>query len=87
MPCPDVCLLSLSLTVIGADIMDSTSQSTLGFGRLKEEKTWFELDHAQRKHFDAVKTFNEYLREEYHNVAELMWRSGQNRFYGDLPQR
>ena len=43
------------LTVIGADIMDSTSQNTMGFGRLKEERTWFELDHVQRKHFDAVK--------------------------------
>ena len=46
---------SLAPTVIGADIMDSTSQNTFGFGRLKEEKTWFELDHIQRKHFDAVK--------------------------------
>ena len=35
--------------------MDSTSQNTMGFGRLKEERTWFELDHVQRKHFDAVK--------------------------------
>ena len=35
----------------------------------------------------SMQTFNEYLREEYHNVAELMWRSGQNKFYGDLPQR
>lgn len=41
--------------MIGADIMDSTSQNTMGFGRLKEERTWFELDHVQRKHFDAVK--------------------------------
>ena len=41
--------------MIRADIMDSTSQNTMGFGRLKEERTWFELDHVQRKHFDAVK--------------------------------
>jgi len=79
--------VAMPCDLIGADIMDSTSQNTFGFGRLKEEKTWFELDHIQRKHFDAVKTFNEYLREEYHNVAELMWKSGQNKFYGELPQR
>ncbi len=73
--------------MIGADILDSTSQNTFGFGRLKEENTWFELDRLQRKHFDAVQSMNHYLREEYHNVAELMWRSGRDKFYGDLPKR
>jgi hypothetical protein len=73
--------------VIGADNLDSTGQNTFGFGRLREDPTWFELDHMQRKHFDAVKSLNEYLREEYHNVAELMWKSGQDKFYGELPKR
>lgn len=67
--------------------MDSTNQNTFSFGRLKEDPTWFELDRLQRQHFDAVKTFNEYLREEYHSISDLMWKSGQSNFYGDLPER
>ena len=51
-----------SILVIGADILDSTNQNTFTFGRLKEEPTWFELDRIQRNHFEAVQTFNEYLR-------------------------
>ena len=73
--------------VIGADILDSTNQNTFSFGRLKEEPTWFELETAQRSHFEAVKGLNEYLREEYHAIQDLVWNSGQSRFYGDLPKR
>ena len=76
-----------SFPVIGADILDSTNQNTFSFGRLKEDPTWFELDHLQRKHFDAIQMFNGYLREEYHAVQDLMWKSGQDSFYGDIPQR
>ena len=74
-------------SVIGADILDSTNQNTFSFGRLKEEPTWFELDHVQRRHFDAIQTFNEYLREEYHAIQDLLWRSGGGSMYGSLPER
>ena len=72
---------------IGADILDSTYQNTFSFGRLKEEPTWFELDRLQRKHFDSIKTFNEYLREEYHSLQDLLWNSGQSSLFGELPKR
>ena len=72
---------------IGADVLDSTYQNTFSFGRLKEEPTWFELDHIQRKHFESIQTFNEYLREEYHGLQELLWKSGQSYLFGDLPKR
>ena len=58
--------------MIGADIMDSTSQNTMGFGRLKEEKTWFELDHIQRKHFDAVKGGVEIMIYDSHSEKCIM---------------
>ncbi len=73
--------------MIGADILDSTNQNTFSFGRLKEDPTWFELDHIQRKHFDAIQTFNGYLREEFHAVQDLLWRSGLGNLYGSLPER
>ena len=78
---------SLLYLAIGADILDSTYQNTFSFGRLKEEPTWFELDRLQRKHFESIKTFNEYLREEYHSLQDLLWNSGQSSLFGELPQR
>ncbi len=30
---------------------------------------------------------NEYLREEYHAVHHILWKSGSNLFYGELPER
>ena len=74
-------------TGIGADILDSTNQNTFTFGRLKEENSWFELDHIQRKHFDSVQLFNGYLREEFHAIHHVLWTSGSNAIYGDLPDR
>ena len=79
--------IAMPCNSIGADILDSTNQNTFSFGRLQEDDTWFELDSIQRQHFNSVRDFNEYLREEYHAVQDLMWRSGQSSFYGDLPQR
>ena len=76
-----------SFTGIGADILDSTNQNTFTFGRLKEENSWFELDHIQRKHFDSVQLFNGYLREEFHAIHHVLWTSGSNAIYGDLPER
>ncbi len=73
--------------VIGADILDSTNQNAFTFGRLKEQKTWFELDTIQRSHFEAVQTVNNYLREEYHAIHDVLWRSGVESFYGSLPER
>ena len=74
-------------TGIGADILDSTNQNTFTFGRLKEENSWFELDHIQRKHFDSIQLFNGYLREEFHAIHHVLWTSGSNAIYGDLPER
>ena len=72
---------------MGADILDSTNQNTFTFGRLKEENTWFELDRLQRQHFDSIKMFNAYLREEFHAIHHLLWKSGSNALYGELPER
>ena len=46
-------VLALS-PVIGADILDKTNTNAYTFGRLREEPTWWELEEAQRIHFDEV---------------------------------
>ncbi|XP_075981825.1 endoplasmic reticulum-Golgi intermediate compartment protein 2 [Anticarsia gemmatalis] len=72
---------------IGADILDSTSQSVFGFGELQEEDTWFELTQEQQDAFDAVKYINSYLREEYHSIKDLLWKKGHGSVRGTIPAR
>ena len=71
---------------IGADILDSTNQNVFSFGILQEEDTWFELDSNQRMHFDYMQHLNSYLREEYHSIAEILYKSEQTMSY-NFPTR
>ena len=72
---------------LGADVLDSTNQNTFTYGRLREDPAWFDLDRLQRKHFDSIQMFNEYLREEYHLVQDLLWNSGHESILGPIPAR
>ncbi|XP_058121151.1 endoplasmic reticulum-Golgi intermediate compartment protein 2 [Anopheles ziemanni] len=71
---------------IGADILDSTSQNVFSFGILQEEDTWFELCPSQRIHFDFMQHHNSYLRNEYHSVAEILYKSDHAVVYS-MPER
>lgn len=72
---------------LGADILDSTSQSVFGFGELQEEDTWFDLTQEQKDAFDAVKYLNSYLREEYHSLWQLLWKKGHGSVRATIPPR
>jgi hypothetical protein len=67
--------------------LDSTGQNVLQFGNLEQEDTWFELSPQQRQYFDGMRHVNSYLREEFHAIQELLWRSGQSTLFGDMPKR
>jgi len=79
--------VAMPCDLIGADILDKTGQNAFSFGRLREEPTWWELDEGQRNHFDEVQRLNQYLREEYHQLQDLLWQSGFSKLYADLPPR
>lgn len=79
--------VAMPCDLIGADILDKTSQNAFTFGRLREEPTWWELEDAQRTHFDEVQRLNQYLREEYHQLQDMLWQSGFKKLYADLPDR
>ncbi|XP_043676686.1 endoplasmic reticulum-Golgi intermediate compartment protein 2 isoform X3 [Vespula pensylvanica] len=72
---------------IGADILDSTNQNLVGYDTLEEEDTWWELSLEQRSHFEALKHMNSYLREEYHAIHELLWKSNQITLHSEMPKR
>lgn len=63
---------------IGADILDGTNQNTFSFGVIEEEDVWWNLDLNQRQHFDYMNHLNRYLTEEYHSVAEIMYKTNEH---------
>lgn len=79
--------IAMPCSNIGADILDSTSQSVFGFGELQEDDTWWELTQEQQDAFDAVKYLNSYLREEYHSVWQLLWKKGHGSVRATIPER
>ncbi|GAB0088058.1 endoplasmic reticulum-Golgi intermediate compartment protein 2 [Sergentomyia squamirostris] len=84
--------INIDLTVatpcprIGADILDSTHTNVFSAGRLEEEDTWWDLDSNQLAHFEYVKYLNSYLREEYHSLAHILYKS-DSRQYSTMPKR
>ncbi|XP_071543328.1 endoplasmic reticulum-Golgi intermediate compartment protein 2 isoform X3 [Panulirus ornatus] len=72
---------------VGADVLDMTGQQVMTFGSLNMEDTWWALDPDQRIHFEGVQRVNSYLREQFHSVHELLWRSGYTNIFGDMPRR
>ena len=72
---------------IGADVLDSTGQSVVSFGQLQEEDTWFELSPKQKNHFIAAQRLNSMLREKTGGIQQLLWKSGYERIFGDMPER
>lgn len=72
---------------VGADVLDSTNQNMIGHESLEEEDTWWELTQEQRAHFEALKHMNSYLREEYHAIHELLWKSNQVTLFSEMPKR
>lgn len=45
------------------------------FGELKTDDTWWEMTKEQQQHFDKMREFNAYLREEYHSMKDILWMS------------
>jgi hypothetical protein len=72
---------------IGADVLDSTGQSVVSFGHLTEENTWFELSPRQRNHFEAAQRLNSILRDKPHGIQQLLWKSGYQNLFGEMPSR
>lgn len=72
---------------IGADILDQTGQDVFSYGKLKEEPAFFDLSPRQQEYLDFTQQVNDYLRQEYHALQEMMWRSDRPTIRGGMPPR
>jgi len=71
--------LNIDITVaspcdsIGADIVDTTGQNMMLFGEMITDDTWWDMTEEQKVHFDQMRVINEYLREDYHSMKDILW--------------
>ena len=57
--------------------MDSTNkQSFYNYGNLEEKETFFKLNSKQKSRWDQMRQYNTFIRNEHHNIHQLMWKPG-----------
>lgn len=79
-------VLFILFAVVGADVVDSTSQNVLKFGELEEEYVHFDLSTSQRAYFNAKSRLNSYLREQYHSLRDVLWKNDFINMYSEMPK-
>lgn len=72
---------------IGADIVDVTNQESRKFGNFNLKDTWFQLSPNQQTHFEEVRRLNNYLREKFHSLRDILWKAGYTSYYNFMPER
>lgn len=63
---------------IGADALDQTGQDTQTFGSLTMDNTHYALSERQQMYRQITQQVNQYMKNEYHAIQELMWLSNHN---------
>jgi len=63
---------------IGADALDQTGQDTQTFGSLAMDNTHYALSPIQKSYSEITRSVNQYMKQEYHAIQELLWLSGHN---------
>jgi len=58
----------------GVDLMDETRQDVFAYGTLQREGTWWTMPQAEREEFERMQHLNSFLREEYHSIADIMFK-------------
>lgn len=54
--------------------MDETQQDVFAYGTLQREGTWWALPEKERLQFERMQHMNTFLREEYHSVADILFK-------------
>lgn len=72
---------------IAADIVDVTNQDGEKFGSFQKEDTWFELDPESSQQFDEIRRINLHLRDQYHSLRNVIWKSGYMSYLSPITER
>ncbi|EDV99970.1 endoplasmic reticulum-Golgi intermediate compartment protein 2 [Drosophila grimshawi] len=70
----DITVAMPCASLSGVDLMDETQQDVFAYGSLQREGVWWQMADADRRHFQSMQMTNHYLREEYHSVANILFK-------------
>ncbi|XP_064634908.1 endoplasmic reticulum-Golgi intermediate compartment protein 2-like isoform X2 [Lineus longissimus] len=78
--------VAMTCDLLGADVVDLTGANAESFGSLKEEPAYFELSPLQRQYQQTIQHVNNYIRQEYAAMHEILWKTGYGGMSG-MPAR
>ncbi|XP_055910259.1 endoplasmic reticulum-Golgi intermediate compartment protein 2 isoform X2 [Eupeodes corollae] len=70
----DITVAMPCTSLSGVDLMDETQQDVFAYGTLQREDTWWEMSDEEKSNFELVQHMNIFLREEYHSVADILFK-------------
>ncbi|XP_032582594.1 endoplasmic reticulum-Golgi intermediate compartment protein 2 [Drosophila sechellia] len=70
----DITVAMPCASLSGVDLMDETQQDVFAYGTLQREGVWWEMSEHDRLQFQAIQIQNHYLREEFHSVADVLFK-------------
>ncbi|KAH8286741.1 hypothetical protein KR018_004461 [Drosophila ironensis] len=70
----DITVAMPCASLSGVDLMDETQQDVFAYGTLQREGVWWEMSDQDRLQFQAIQIQNHYLREEFHSVADVLFK-------------
>jgi len=72
--------VAMSCSILGPDVMDSTSKDILTDQTIDMEDTWFEMSPNQEKMHYIIAYMYDRIRNNYHALHSSLWTS-----YQELP--
>ena len=72
--------VAMSCSILGPDVMDSTSKDILTDQTIDMEDTWFEMSPNQEKMHYRIAYMYDRIRNNYHALHSSLWTS-----YQELP--
>ncbi|XP_017035266.1 endoplasmic reticulum-Golgi intermediate compartment protein 2 [Drosophila kikkawai] len=70
----DITVAMPCASLSGIDLMDETQQDVFAYGTLQREGVWWQMSDQDRLQFQAIQIQNHYLREEFHSVADVLFK-------------
>lgn len=79
----DITVAMPCASLSGVDLMDETQQDVFAYGTLQREGVWWQMSDSDRRQFQSMQITNHYLREEYHSVADILFKDILRERYTD----
>lgn len=67
--------VAMPCSVLGPDVMDSTSKDILTDQKINMDDTWFEMSPNQEKMHDRIAYMYDKIRHNYHALHSSLWAS------------